>query len=385
MRNATRTLGVSILVATALMIIPAAGAQDAATPADNQESASGTRAASCLVKIITDPSVLPLGEDTINYLIRSSSVYDRAVEKTLAVPLQNVRMSLAAKVPEQAVSEGPPTEQRILLSLHVSLADNLKPAARELLEALVTNFRSAVVKACESELQRLDEQVRLTDEEVQYADRQLMEVQQRLRALSDQDSSSQTLRSRITAITSELQSLELERASQEAYREALLKRIKEIQGEVERTVHDDPIAAELNQIIQRRMAELKTAQGILEAGRTTPVGLAAMEDKLAMARIDLARRREELAKTGSAAGLAQLTGELTTLTLEAEKTQARERQLKQQHQDMRNRLDRSGEYERMMLRLDVARQNLKEAEILNHKARQQRRMFQMPSVTVIAD
>jgi Asp-tRNA(Asn)/Glu-tRNA(Gln) amidotransferase C subunit len=39
----------------------------------------------------------------------------------------------------------------------------------------------------------------------------------------------------------------------------------------------------------------------------------------------------------------------------------------------------------MMLRLDVARQNLKEAEILNNKARQQRRMFQMPSISVIAD
>jgi hypothetical protein len=268
MKNATRMLGTSIVVAMVMMIVPAAGAQDTATPA----------------------------------------------------------------------------EQRILLSLQVSLADDLKPAARELLDALVANFRSAVVKACESELKRLDEQVHLAEREVEYADRQLLEIQQRLVKLFAQDSSSQTLRSQITATTSQLQGLQLERASQEAYRQAIVKCIKDIQAEVERTVHDDPIAAELNQMIQRRMAELKTAQGMVEAGRMTPTALADEEDKLAMARIDLARRREELAKSGSAAGLAQLTGDLTTLTLEAEKTQARERQLREQLGEMRNLLDRAGDF-----------------------------------------
>lgn len=385
MKNATQWVGASMLAVIAAAIVPAARAQEATAPPSHPESVSGTRAASCLVKIITEPSVLPLGQGAIDYLMRSSSVYDRAAKETLAMAPKSDRMSVFARILEQAVSEGPPTEQRILLSLQVGLADSIKPAARELLEALVANFRNAVVKACESELQRLDEQVRLTQEEVQYAERHLMKIQQGLVKLSAQDSSSQTLRSRITAITSELQGLQLERASQEAYREAILKRIGEIQKEVERTVHDDSITAELNQIIQRRMVELKNAQRLVEAGQLTPTALAGEEDKLALARIDLARRREELGKTGSAAALERLTSELTTLTLEAEKTQARERQLSLQLADMRRLLDRAGEYEQEMIRLDVARQNLKDAEILNHRATQQRRMFQMPSVAIIAD
>ena len=257
--------------------------------------------------------------------------------------------------------------------------------AEEFLQALVANFRASVETIYQSESNRLDEQIRLTGREIEYADVELRSLQQSLAEFSDRDSSPESLRSNITAITSQMQSLRLETASQEAYRKGVLNRINEIRNEVERTLRDDTISAELEQIIQRRTAELKNAKAKVDTGLVAVSGLAEIEDKLAQARIDLARRHEELSKTGSAASLGQLTNELTTLTLELERMQARENHLQRQLDEARSLLGRAGEYERLMLKLDIAKQNLREAETVNSKAKQRARMLQMPSITVIGE
>ena len=48
---------------------------------------SNTRSASCLVKVTCDPAVLPLDTDTIEDLLRSSSVGGKAAREVLGVPL----------------------------------------------------------------------------------------------------------------------------------------------------------------------------------------------------------------------------------------------------------------------------------------------------------
>ncbi len=58
-------------------------------PAQGQatENISGTRTASCLVKVTGDPAVLPLDLDTIEGLLRSSGVGGKAAREVLGVPL----------------------------------------------------------------------------------------------------------------------------------------------------------------------------------------------------------------------------------------------------------------------------------------------------------
>lgn len=389
MKNARRTIGVLILVVASMMLVSAVKAQKDAAPEKGPESISGDFSASCLLKVVTDPSVLSLGDETINYLMHSSSVWDRAVEKVLGATMRELNMAseqntfIVVKMLENVETAGPPSEHRVLLSLAVNLPDWTKPMAKEVMEDVVANFRKAVESACKSEVGRLDDQIRLSDREVHEADAQLRDVQQRLLDLSDRDLSSEALRSSITVITSQLQGLQLEKVSQEAYRQGILKHISEIRAEVERTVHQDAIAAELEQIVQRRTAEMKDVKAKVDTGLVAVAGLAEMEDKLAMARIELARRREELGRTGSAAGLGQLTAELTTLALEGERMRAKEDQLNRQLVETRDLLSRAGDYERMMLRLDVARQNLREAETMYNKTTQRVRTLQVPSVSVI--
>jgi hypothetical protein len=382
MTNTRQTMGALVLITAGMMALPAA-AQNDAGQAKKPESISGTQQASCLLKIVTDPGVISLSNDAIEYLIQSSNVRDRAVKDVLGVTGGDYNVQTG--VLEQTEIEGPPRERRTLMSLNVNLGEGMKPVARELMDALVINLRNVLERAYQSEMGRMDSQIQLGDREVMYADSELKEVQQKLTDLSDRDLSSDALRSNIAGIQAQLQSLQLERVSQEAYREGIVKRISEIQMEVEKTVANDVIADELKQVIQRRMIELKNAQQKIDAGVVPSGELATVEDKLATARIDLARRREELSKTGSAAGLGQLTAELSTLTLERNRTQAKEEQLLSQFDEARGSLGRSAEYERVKLKLDVAKQNLREAETLFNRARQKVRMLPSPSVSVIGE
>lgn len=382
MKNRKRTIGALILIAASMGIVPAA-AQNNATQTKKPESISGTVEASCLLKIVTDPGVISLSDDTITYLIRSSSVCGRALTDVLGVTGGDYEVR--TRVLEQTEIEGPPSERRILVSLNVNLGEEMKPAARELMDALVINLRGALERAYQNEMGRMHNQIQLGDQEVSYADSELKEVQQRLTDLSDRDLSSDALRSNIANIMAQLQSLRLEKVSQEAYRMGVLKQISEIQAEVEKTVANDVIADELKQAIERRMIELKNTQQKIDAGVVPSGELAEVEDKLATARIDLARRREELSKTGNAAALGKLTAELTTLTLEGNRIQAKEEQLMSQFDEARSSLGRSAEYERMKLRLDVAKQNLKDAETLFNRAKQKARMLPSPLVSIIGE
>ncbi len=375
MKNTKRMIGVLIVIAVGLATLPAT--------AQNPNPISGTMEASCLLKIVTDPSVISLSDDAIEYLIQSSNVRGRALNDVLGITGGDYE--IRTRVLEQTEIEGPPSERRILVSLHVNLGEGMKPAARELMDALVINLRDALERVYRNEMGRMDNQIQLGAREVSYADSELKEVQQRLTDLSDRDLSSDALRSNIADIMAQLQSLRLEKVSQEAYREGIVKQVSEIQAQVEKTVANDVITDELKQVIQRRVTELDNTRQKINAGVVPSGELAAVEDKLATARIDLARRREELGKTGSAAGLGKLTAELATVTLERDRNQAKEEQLLSQLDEARGSLGRSAEYERVKLKLDVAKQNLKEAETLFNRAKQKARMLSVPSVSVIGE
>jgi hypothetical protein len=385
MENVTRTIRLFVLVAASVALPARAGAEEASAPTKNSVPSSETRTASCLLQIITEPSILSLNRESIIYLFQSSGVFDRAAAEVLGLPGELVSgcVDLRVQVLQQVDVAEPVHENRILLKLDVHLSSqDAKPAAREFLGALIANFQENLNKAYQDEGGRWNTQINLAKAEVQRAEAELTATQKNLREISERDLSSQAVRSSITALTSQLQNLRLEKATREAYRQALLERIRDIREETEKSLKQDTISIELQQIVQRRLTALKNLKSMAESGRT-PVGLDAEEDKLSTAMIDLARRREELSKAGSAGGLSQLTNELTTLTLEAAQAEAKEKQLQEQLQEVRESLARAAEYERVTLKLEVAKQNLQEAMIQHNKARQRACMLRPPAVSVI--
>jgi len=388
MENARRTTGLLVLFATSMMTATVATSQQARATTEDPRPAAETRWARCLLRIVGQSNVISFSDDIVRRFVYGDDARLRVIKDVLG-PISETAFGGSSRFVEIRTLERQASEASneisLLLSLEVCLPSGVKPAAEEFLKAIVSNFREAVEVVYRSEYDRLANQTQVMQEQIAYAERELKEIQRSLVEFSDWDFSYDGLRKSITLLNAHLQDLQMDRALQEARRDSVLKRIAEIREEADRILRDDTIATELGQIINRRVGELKNAKGKVDAGMLPQGDLAAMEDKLAMAKIDLARRREELAKTGSAAGLAQLTAELTTITLERDRMEAREQQLRRQLDQARAMLERSSDYERLEIKCDIARKNLMEAETANSKANQRLRMFQMPTITVVGD
>lgn len=388
MENARRTTGLLVLFATSMMTATVATSQQARATTEDPRPAAETRWARCLLRIVGQSNVISFSDDIVRRFVYGDDARLRVIKDVLG-PISETAFGGSSRFVEIRTLERQASEASneisLLLSLEVCLPSGVKPAAEEFLKAIVSNFREAVEVVYRSEYDRLANQTQVMQEQIAYAERELKEIQRSLVEFSDRDFSYDGLRKSITLLNAHLQDLQVDRALQEARRDSVLKRIAEIREDADRILRDDTIATELGQIINRRVGELKNAKGKVDAGMLPQGDLAALEDKLAMAKIDLARRREELAKTGSAAGLAQLTAELTTITLERDRMEAREQQLRRQLDQARAMLERSSDYERLEIKCDIARKNLMEAETANSKASQRLRMFQMPTITVVGD
>lgn len=384
MENVKRTTRRLALVLGGVMAVaPATWSQNAAAPTQKAAPTPQARSASCLLQIVAEPSILSLRSEIIEYLFESSGVHDRAAGEVLGLAPGSALA--AVQFLEQGETGGPINEQRTLLRLAVQLPEDVPPAAREFMASMITYAESALRELFQGESSRLDRQIDLTNREAERAEVELAETQKDLLAISPQNLSSQTLRNNITAITSQLQSLRLERASKEVYGQAVRERLGEIRAQTAKSLQEDVVTAELQRIVERREAELKRVQELVKTSVAASTELDAVEDKLATARIDLARRRDELGKTGVAGDLGQLTGELATLTLEAVQAQAKEKELNQQLKEAQDALPLAADYERTMLKLEVAKRNLQEAIILQNRAKQRLRMLVPPSVSVIGN
>ena len=66
---------------------------------------SGTRAASCLVKITCDPAVLPLNFETVDYLLHSSGVGGKAARDILNISIDQANELFTIEYVQLSVSD----------------------------------------------------------------------------------------------------------------------------------------------------------------------------------------------------------------------------------------------------------------------------------------
>jgi len=212
-----------------------------ATPKESE--ISDTLTASCLIKITSDPAILPLDDMTIDYLLHSSGVGGKAAREILDAQLSGEAMEVALKIewladggdtissgdsgdpPPEVEPYGMPgyqmmmgmeemearmarprprrsfdrrmmieplnitSEQMILLRIIVNLEEDnigmaVKPAAEEFMKAIIENLETALLRAFNEHRNRLGGRLQLADREVSETENKLSEMQQRLRSIT---------------------------------------------------------------------------------------------------------------------------------------------------------------------------------------------------------
>jgi hypothetical protein len=421
-----------------------------------QAKLSSTRQASCLVKVTCAPAILPLGFETIDYLLHSSGVGGKAVREVLNVSTDQVPgdyctieyvqelISNATQNPSRGRSSGPEEmdeyeyamkmemeaqrnempmgkpkpstssprfrgfsrrtpstasvipattnlpaeEQAYLFSLNIQLPLEVKPAAEELMDALLYNLRTALAGAFEEHMQRLMDQLKLADDETARSEDELKQKQQELHSIFGSRILDRNLiLNNISNIRSDIQKIEMDQAVERATVDATTKRIAETKAKIQEEIDKDTVTKELLKMIDLNMVQLHDTKKLVDSGQgpAADSDLAEAWEKLTKTRIELAQRREQLSKSAGGNLIESLNLQLANYSIEAAQNQAKLKSLEEQIGEATQLLvpGKAEDYELLSLKAAIAKQNLREAVLWRDRVSRQARIIQPPSVSVI--
>ena len=410
-----------IVVLLVLILLISVTAQSANKPAAAE--LSNTHVASCLVKITFDPLVLPLDDMTIDYLLHSSSVGGRVAREVLNISPDQVSdifkiealAGAAGRILPQdrrrktegrgLKTEGGGQRQEILSSdfgllsseqlssaaeqtllfwLSVKLDNDVKPAAEEFMDALVDSLRSTLVKVFEDYKRRFNNQLQLAEQEATSAENDLREKQKTLREISrsrvlDRDS----ILADIYRLRQNVQTAKMNQASNQVIIDATTKRIADIQAKIKTQLENDSITIELQSIVEMSGKLVIEAERQVKAGTISSLQLDELKEKLARARIEIARRREQLSSSVGGNLIATLNKELADRSIQATQDEASIRSLDQQLVEAESLLAKADDYELLSLKSDIAKQNLQESILWRDRTSRQIRFLQSPMVSIL--
>lgn len=276
-------------------------------------------------------------------------------------------------------------EQTGLFLLSVDLPDEFPPLAEELMAAIVKNFDRALMEAFGGYRNRLDSASSLAAEEAERAEKELVHMQAGLRKLSGPYGhlSRRAILADIDRLRSDLQRITMDWASSDVIAKATSERIAEIRATIGKQLEDDEITRELERIVQISEDQLAVMEGEHRAGRIRSSELGPAKMDLAQARIELAKRREQMSKSTGGDLISSLNKELADLSINVIQDEAQIASIEEQLKKARDLLELADEYERDSLKADIAKRHLEEAIVLREQIARKSRLIQPPSVSVI--
>lgn len=153
----------SLIVKSILIFVLCSGI---AANAEKKPS-SQTRTAQCIVTIDLNSEFMQLGLDTVYYLLESPNVKGKAITEILESSPEKAILRLI-QVSEKDMSSAS-------YGIEVSLSDDVKPAAKELLEAMIENLQDELIKGYVKYSQQLVVESEQVEERLQAIKKQIAE------------------------------------------------------------------------------------------------------------------------------------------------------------------------------------------------------------------
>jgi hypothetical protein len=281
--------------------------------------------------------------------------------------------------PGYAAPQGLPLEQVLLLHLVVDLPDDANPVAVEFMRELVRNLQDALRGFYEVCIDRFDRQLRIAEEEIERTQSELRKLQDELRNTRN----SVVLEDRIGTLREKLETTKMNLASNQAMATAITEQIEKARIDLDHQLQTDSVTKELellHKLTEQQIAEMKKMS---DAGRVSQAEIQQLEEKLARARIDLAKRREELSKAGGGSLIESLNRQLADLAIQDTRTRKLMENYQQQIDEANEDLAKAADFETLSLKVGIAKQGLQETLIWRDRLSRQIRMLQEPAASVL--
>jgi hypothetical protein len=159
-------------------------------------------------------------------------------------------------------------------------------------------------------------------------------------------------------LVSRLQSVELTLAGQEARRKAIADQIAQTEVAARMRLSHDDVTKELESLVALSEQNLSNLRKQADAGRVSTAELGQATESLTRAKIELAKRREELGKQVGGGQLDQLNSELSRIAIDGAEKGAQRDIISKQLAQVRQQLAQASTFDIEAARLRVVRESL---------------------------
>lgn len=283
---------------------------------------AGTHEASCVVRISGNDLQLPLSDVLMNEIVNSEPFVSRTLTATLGD-------SAARRDSEYTFAfesvDGGPTGARgsrgpiLVGKVTVTIAEGGPPKAPELLGAVCSQLRDALIRLSESDIslereQLQEQEARLHDLEARHAD--LMARAEELQARTSSGSLAGWSPDTTRKLGAEIDNLKRNLAANTARHEAIARQLAELGAKAADAAESDPLLAQLMRIVEYRHMQLDQTRKLAESGQVSEVAVAEAESHVAEARIALLHGQEEAKERATGGLTTDLKRKLIELSIE---------------------------------------------------------------------
>lgn len=184
-------------------------------------------------------------------------------------------------------------------------------------------------------------------------------------------------------LSRQLERLEMDLATRAARERAIQEQIARIRAETQERLASDAVTQEMEKLVKVSSDHLEYLLRVYEAGTKGSEELNGARANLARAKIELARRREELSKTVGGARLVELNKDLSTMAIDEAEMVAQLQIVRQQLDNTEQQWRQASRFDPKAARIQVAKEALDIADrnVLTLKKRLAN--LQPPTVTMV--
>ena len=181
----------------------------------------------------------------------------------------------------------------------------------------------------------------------------------------------------------EKQNLEMELARLQGRMPAIEEQIRRIKDEIDEKVRGDQVSDELKKIVDLQVRHLEAVQKLAESGRVQEAEIADAQEKVARAKIELAKRREQIGASAGTDQLAKLNNELATLAIDMAEKNAMLKVINKQLNQTQQQLTAADISDPQVSRMRMAAQALEIAERRVNELNARLLDLQIPTVSIL--
>jgi hypothetical protein len=181
----------------------------------------------------------------------------------------------------------------------------------------------------------------------------------------------------------ERQNLEMELARLRGRMPAIETQIRRIKDEIDEKVQGDQVSEELKKILDLQVKHLEAVKKLAESGNAQGAEVADAEEKVARAKIELAKRREQIGVSAGTDQLAKLNNELATLAIDMAEKSAMLDVVKKQLAQTQQQLTAADISDPQVARIRMAAQALEIAERRVNELNARLLDLQIPTVSIL--